>query len=157
VSTEQARRPKRFPYLPACLAAIILGILGMQTCTHHEPLPTKGAGQHAQTATPVADGSAGLMTHATAATTGYPAAGGIVSGIQITIQDRAHTVWDMVMLCAAMLVGVAASALLTLRLRRSAETALRGLRRLHHIVQALVPAPVGTGPPNVWEFSVVRC
>lgn len=156
MSTEQARRHKRLTYLPACLAAVILGILGLNMCSDHKPLPG-GAGHGPSTAMPAADGADGLVTHATLATTGYGAAAGIVGGRQRAIPDPADTVLDIVMMCASMLVGVAASALLTLRLRRTAETALLGLKRIRRTVQALVLAPVRAGPPYVWEFSVVRC
>ncbi len=64
---------------------------------------------------------------------------------------------DMVMLCVAMLFAAAAVVLLTLRLVRFAHRAPLSLRPLFRVPTFPANARVGTGPPAVWEFSVVRC
>jgi hypothetical protein len=159
ITVQAVKQQARFLLLPACLAAVVLGILGMHAFTHHQPMP---------------------MTAAASATT-QPAAGAqatghdlqTVTGVVPELSERAATapaghpvplvsalpdpMSDMVMLCAAMLLGAAAGALLALRLARLART--RGLP--HTAVGGNLTNPflprVGTGPPDVWRFSVVRC
>ena len=64
----------------------------------------------------------------------------------------------MVMLCAAMLAG-AAVALLALLVRRGRLPKVWAV--LQRAGRAWRPEPrvlrVGTGPPSVWRFSVIRC
>ncbi len=64
---------------------------------------------------------------------------------------------EMLMLCAALLLVAAASALLALRLRRLASAGGFSVDRLLPGAARQLPARVGTGPRYVWEFSVVRC
>ena len=137
--------------LAALVAALVLGILGMHAL---------GAGAHA--ATPDASGLTGL--------TGMSAMDvmtGMADPVATTDQDHGplhasgHAPLPhhggMVMLCALMLAGAAVWLLLLLVQRR-----LRGPL----LPPALQPAPAllragrwvrDTGPPAVWEFSVVRC
>jgi hypothetical protein len=137
--------------LAALVAALVLGILGMHAL---------GAGAHA--ATPDASGLTGL--------TGMSAMDvmtGMADPVATTDQDHGpphasgHAPLPhhggMVMLCALMLAGAAVWLLLLLVRRR-----VRGPL----LPPALQPAPAllraarwarDTGPPAVWEFSVVRC
>ena len=64
---------------------------------------------------------------------------------------------DMMMLCAAMLLAAAAGVLLAVRLVRIAHGVPLGLRPLFRVPTLPATARAGTGPPAVWEFSVVRC
>lgn len=71
--------------------------------------------------------------------------------------EPGHSLGDMVMLCVAMLVAAGASLL-----------AMLGLHRRVPRVWAVLPPAItarvtrqdayrGTGPPPVWQFSVIRC
>ena len=143
---------------PALLApavvAIVLGVLGMHGVDAH------GVNMH------------GTMTHAEAATSTVTAVhdpgavqhGGAHSTPHSETSATGHSSGDAggmggtVMLCVAMLAGAAATllALLVRRGRRPKVWAvLQPPRRGWH------PAPhtwrLGTGPPSVWRFSVIRC
>jgi hypothetical protein len=74
-----------------------------------------------------------------------------------TLGSSGPSTGEMLMLCAAMLLVAAASALLAVRLRRLASAGGFSIDRLLPGTAWLLPARVGTGPPYVWEFSVVRC
>lgn len=62
----------------------------------------------------------------------------------------------MVMLCVAML-SVAAGALLLVLLALRRRPRLREHRPARTALLRPLTARLGTGPPPVWEFSVVRC
>ena len=166
---QAATRQLRLPHLSTCLAAaIILGILGMHALAHKEPLPLAEASHHgvssvnegpttvhdmsvmpvAATAPPAPDGTGVLGAAAIATGVAWgPAAEGM----------PAHSTGDMVMLCAAMLLAAAASALLALRLQRVAHTILTRLKPLAHVLVILPTGGAGTGPPPLLQFSVIRC
>jgi hypothetical protein len=63
----------------------------------------------------------------------------------------------MVMLCAAMLLAAAAGLLLVRRLVRVASRPPASLRPAVRVPSLVATARAWTGPPAVWEFSVVRC
>ena len=144
---------------PALLApavvAIVLGILGMHGIDAHG-VTMHGAVAHAEAATsmvmpvhdpdPVEGGEAHSTPHPETSAAGHNSgdAGGM---------------GGMGMLCVAMLAG-AAAALLAFLVRRGSRpkvwAVLKPARRGWH------PAPphmwrIGTGPPSVWRFSVIRC
>lgn len=136
------RRHRRL--LPAYLAAVILGIVGMHTLMQHCPAPqhamtTAGphvahdAGEHMTApAVPLDDAAKALLA------ADRPTGGG----------------GDALMLCAAMLLG--AGALLTLMLRRRYNRPLTLLRL--KLPTWRPPAFVaGTGPPPTLAFAVFRC
>lgn len=130
--------------LAALVAALVLGILGMHAL---------GAGVHAQAATPGVSGMSGMSG------TSDPVL--VTGGDHGSLHGSEHGPvphhGGMLMLCALMLAGAAAALLVLLVGRR-----VRG-RLLPAALQPW-PDPVrlvrwvrDTGPPPVWEFSVVRC
>jgi hypothetical protein len=133
-----------------CLAGVVLGILGMHAFVQHCPDEL-----HSPTAVAssvvgfVADAGPVLASHATARAdaTGHAAAVGAPEN---------GSLCDTLVLCAFLVLGAGAGLVLALR-PRAGLTATRWLSRL----QAGLPrAPVtrlGTGPPSVWEFAVIRC
>ncbi len=140
---RRAGVPVRVGILVA-VAAVVLGILGMHALSLHGTAATGASpagGLHA-----VSDHTPAEATTATAdAPDGEHDSGHGGAG---------H---DAVMLCVAMLAAAAGMLL-----------ALAGLRHRAPPVWAELPAalalrvtararPGGTGPPPVWEFSVVRC
>ena len=131
---------------------VVLGIFGMHVLAHHgtthPPVP-----ENASASAYVHDAVGGAGQHAAQAT-GTDL--GVASGPS---RDRGsdHALGDMVMLCVALLA--AAGTVLGLRtfVRRSprpwallavAVADVSPLRRL---------ARLDTGPPPVWQFSVIRC
>ena len=145
----------RTALLAPAVVAIVLGILGMHGIDAHG-VTMHGAVAHAEAATsmvmPVHDpdsvegGEAHSTPHLETSAAGHNSgdAGGM---------------GGMGMLCVAMLAG-AAAALLAVLVRRGSRpkvwAVLKPARRGWH------PAPphvwrIGTGPPSVWRFSVIRC
>lgn len=142
--------------LAVVVVSIILGILGMHALSTHGVMDGADHGGH-----PAMSGT-GAMTSETS----DPAAGLLVDPVVDPVADPAaagagegggHDMGGMVMLCAAMLAATAAALLLL----------VLGLRRVPRF-WALLPTAVttmtrgvtsrpGTGPPPVWEFSVIRC
>lgn len=159
------RRPLRVPAAarvsgPAALAAIIValvvGILGMHALTSHGTTVAPGAATgttapgHASEmmARTSHDAHAHAAEHATG-TTAVPTGADRGSG-------PGHDMADMAMLCAVMLAGAALTLLVLLAV---------GVRR-PLLPASFAPAAVrarvltwvcGTGPPPVWQFSVIRC
>lgn len=137
----------RFVRLGAVLA-IVLGIFGMHALslhgtTHAEPSPRVAT---ALTGSMAADAVTEHGPHQSGASDDTDDTGG-----------TGHGMGDMVMLCVAMLT--AAATLLAL---------LVLVRRVPRLWAVLRPAaarfrptswlnPTGTGPPPVWQFSVIRC
>ncbi len=160
---EAASRSTRSPLLPAYLAAIILGILGMHSFAHHQPPTGDGTPHHSAAVSSAADRSTGHLTHAVAVAamteqptepTAAPAKGGTTAA---TVPKQGRPTGDMVMLCAAMLLAAASGVLLALRLRRLAPSTRLRLAVLKRAIRATLGVGVGAGPPAVWEFSVIRC
>ena len=140
-----ALRSRRLPLIPACLAAIILGILGMHALDHHASMPPHEDGHQPVTSVVTAGLSAGFST------------GQVTSAAVPDDQSTTHQFSVCAaMLCAAMLVGAAGGALLALGLRRPATGGLC-LKRLREVSAGIVTSRLGNGPPYVWKFSVVRC
>ena len=137
--------------LAAVVVSIVLGILGMHALSTHGVMSDMDhaamSGDTGGATSEPADG-APAGRNLTAVTD--PAAAG--SG-----EDGGHDMGGMVMLCAAMLAATAAALLLlTLGTRRTPRfwallpTATTSTTRW-------VTSRLGTGPPPVWEFSVIRC
>jgi hypothetical protein len=143
--------------LVALVGAVALGMLGMHGLSRHGELPagddrhpfasmTADAATHAAHAGHVADhiGPAAVMDDRTAATT-------------MGADDAGGSVGHMAMLCAAMLLAAPAGLLLALRLRRLARGLVLTVESWARTAGAQLPARSDSGPPAVWEFSVVRC
>lgn len=136
--------------LAAVVVSIVLGILGMHALSTHG----------------VVDGhpsAVGAVAHPAAvhAHDAAPAGGGHTAGIPPdasapSIGLGPHGLGDMVMLCVAMLAAAAVALLVRLALRGVARRGVLLLARDHRVHPA-TPGPLGTGPPYVWRFSVIRC
>jgi hypothetical protein len=137
------------------LAAVILGILGMHTLVQHCPVPA-----HAMQATGAMT-SMGLATaaeihdHAVKDSDASRAELPSVVGAVVT-GAASGSLGDLLMLCAAMMLG--AGAVLSLALRRCRAPAHRVLSRPsvarpRQSVLRLIRA----GPPPIMAFSVIRC
>ena len=136
--------------LPALLAAavvsVVLGIIGMHALNTHGVM---GNTDHAMTSPATSPMTGAHADMSAGPETGSPT-GSVPGG------DNGPGMGSMVMLCFAMLVATAGALLLL----------LLGVRRMPR-VWAHLPAPttvtgwvtarLGTGPPPVWEFSVIRC
>jgi hypothetical protein len=132
--------------VPAFLAAIVLGILGMHALMQHCPTPA-----HAM----AAGSAAAEMTHHShdALTTAMPVAGSGISFVASTGQPGGP-LDDMLMLCAAMLLG--AGALLAVLLGRRSDPPI-ALPRLRPTTWRPLLDLVATGPPPTLAFTVIRC
>ena len=130
--------------VPAYLAAIILGIVGMHALMQHCPAPA-----HPVTASA---GVAQMSHHADEALmSAMPVAA--VSLVE-AIGQPGGSVDDMLMICAAMLLG--AGALLLLLFSRRTERPI-ALTRPRPSVRRPPLARIGTGPPPTLAFTVIRC
>lgn len=143
-SVVSQRHPR---FLPAYMAAVIFGILGMHALMQHCPTPAHAmavASATTQTAAHHAD------DHLSAVATSLDP---VIGSVQLT-EHPGGALGDMVMLCAAMLLG--AGALLKLMLRRRLRHPFALPRpRLNTWRPSLAVA--GTGPPSTLAFAVIRC
>lgn len=156
-------RPQTRQLMFALLAAVILGILGMHAFARHDSMPMSGSAHRTASAAPVA-GMPMEHTHV-ASQAGVPA-GDRVAGATplraavgtsvVTVESPGLPMGSMIMLCTAMLLA-AAGALLALRLRGLVGTGGLPLAPPRRLLVTRLAARVGTGPPYVWEYSVVRC
>lgn len=167
VTTFRTRPLRGGRVRPALLApvvvAIVLGILGMHGIDAHG-VNSHGSMTHPDAANPATAVMADhkhVAVHSADAPSGGNTSSGDVAGHpsgHVAGTEGMGDVGGMVMLCVAMLAG-AALALLTLLVRRG---------RLPDVWPVLGPAGrvrtpvlavlrVGTGPPVVWRFSVIRC
>lgn len=144
--------------LAPAVVGIVLGVLGMHGVDAHgvnmHGVSMPGATAHAEAATSSVAGPAHELVAGHA-----PARAGTPPGEHATgAKDDAGGTSGMGMLCVAMLAGVAA-ALLALLVRRGRRRRLWAV--LPRAERVWRPAPhvrgVGTGPPPVWRFSVIRC
>lgn len=141
--------------LAPVVVAIVLGILGMHGIDAH------GVNLHGSTTRAAAAPATAVMAdhgpvavdshHALSAGTPSSDAPGHPAG-------HAGGTGGVVMLCVAMLAG-AALALLTLLVRRGRLPKVWAILDPAGRARTAVPAVVrvGTGPPAVWRFSVIRC
>lgn len=156
-STTSTRDRASPSLLAVAVVSMVLGILGMHALNTHGVMSNT---DHASMTTAVSTPMSGSATDMSAAPLTNVAAG--VAGVaSLTVPGGGNghdmgDLGDMVMLCVAMLAAVAGALLVLLR-------RLRYLPR----VWAHLPGPItvtkrittrqGTGPPPVWEFSVIRC
>jgi hypothetical protein len=149
---------------PAVLApvvvAIVLGILGMHGIDAH------GVGLHASMTHAAAPAAAVMAGHEPGAAASSDSHSGGDAALRAVEHPDGHAggtggsggLGEALMLCVAMLAG-AAVALLAVLVRRGrlprVWAVLDPAARLRPVVQTMVQ--MGTGPPAVWRFSVIRC
>lgn len=142
--------------LAPAVIVIVLGILGMHGVDAHG-MDLHGAMAHADAATSSAPVTPVHEAVATAHPDSHSTTSSVTSGAGQRSGD-ASGMTVMAMVCVAMLAG-AAAALLDLIVRRGRPPKVWDVRQ---------PAPrtwrpdprvlcLGTGPPTVWRFSVIRC
>ena len=148
--------------LLGAVLVIVLGILGMHALSHpgtaREPAPT------------VATASATDMTGAMSADAGHPHARHQAEAARRSAPAHdthgtgrgdaggtGHSLGDMVMLCVAMLAAAATLLALLAFLRRVPRLWAVLRPAVTHFCPTSWLAPMGTGPPSVWQFSVIRC
>ncbi|KRE94327.1 hypothetical protein ASG76_13205 [Nocardioides sp. Soil774] len=134
--------------LSSVVASIVLGIIGMHALSTHGVM---GSTDHSAMTSPMTgahDEMSGLLTSPAS-----EANAGIVS-IAPDSGDG-HDMGTMVMLCLAMLAAAAALLLVLVGLRRRP----RVWAHRHAITTTVTRWATrhGTGPPYVWNFSVIRC
>jgi hypothetical protein len=144
--------------LGAFVASIVLGIIGMHALSTHGVMGTTDhSTMTSPVAAPVAAAHGDMSGASNASLTKAVHAG--VSSTAPTKKGDGHNLGSMVMLCFAMLAATAGALLLLLL--------LLGLQRAPRVwahrptapttVTKWVTARLGTGPPYVWQFSVIRC
>jgi hypothetical protein len=173
----QATRPSgnlmARPVMVAAVVAVALGILAMHAISLHGVChqPTLAGVTSAMTPEmghPALDGPGFAASHHHAAASGHdePSVSAIGddtrAGVAPPSGAAARTAGDrglghMVLLCVAMLAAAAGTLLALRSLVRRAPRVWAVLRSapVHRITGWLTPT--GTGPPPVWEFSVIRC
>ena len=131
------------------VAAVVLGILGMHALSLHGTVPTArapvSAGVEPGTASYAAGHGAGEGAH-------HGSGDGSDHG-----EGLPHHGGGVVMLCLAMLAAAAGVLLALAALRHRAPPVWAELRAAVARRVTARARPGGTGPPPVWEFSVVRC
>lgn len=155
--------------LIAVVGALGLGILGMHGLTQHgaSPVPASRQSVAAVSVDPHAAHPAphhkpvatetGTQT-STETSTGAAASASPAASPGSGASSPTHgSASDIVRLCGAMLLAAAAGLLLALRLVQFGHLAPASLRPLFRVPAFPATARAGTGPPPVWEFSVVRC
>ena len=146
--------PGRRPTLLTLLiAALVAGIFGM-----HALVAGIGCGA-TESSLPAGDGATGAspgmaaMGHASAGTGPMKAA---PSRTASPVHGGCPDMGGMLMLCIAVLTAAAGALLALLAHRRLKCAWLSAPRRDRTIVRRLLDY-ARTGPPPVWEFSVIRC
>lgn len=141
--------------LAAVVASIVLGIVGMHALSTHGVM---GITDHATMPSPVTGLTTGAHGDMSAGSVpGHTA--GARAGMSSTTpaEEDGHSLGSMVMLCFAMLAA-AAGTLLLLFLGLCRRPRVRAHRpTVPAAVTRWVTARLGTGPPYVWQFSVIRC
>ena len=137
--------------LTAVVASIVLGIVGMHTLSTHG---VTGSMDHSTMSSPIT----GTHGHAFGEPAMSPATGEH-AGMSSTAPDggEGHTVGGMVMLCFAMLAATAGALLLLLVGLRHSPRVWAHWFTAPTTVARWVTDRLGTGPPYVWQFSVIRC
>lgn len=164
----EAARLTRGAALAGLVAALVLGILGMHALANHGTPASVATAQPAAAATSGASMTS-MSSHDEAMASGgghdrHTHVGATHSPAAATAADVAvgmspgsgHDMSGMVMLCVVMLAAVALTLLALLvagTVRRLLPTAFRPAAACERIIQWVR----GTGPPPVWEFSVIRC
>lgn len=141
--------------LGAFVASIVLGIIGMHALSTHGVM---GTTDHSTMTSPVAAPVAaahGDMSGASDASTTEAVHAGVSS--TAPKKGEGHSLGSMVMLCFAMLAATAGALLLLLLGLQRAPRVWAHRPTTPTSVTKWVTARLGTGPPYVWQFSVIRC
>jgi hypothetical protein len=143
--------------LTAAVASIVLGIVGMHALSTHGVMGV-GITDHSTMTSPVVSPTAGQHGGTHGELVMSPATGGH-AGTSSTAPDEGggHSLGSMVMLCFAMLAATAGALLLLLLGLRHVPRVWAHCRLAPTTVPRWVTARLGTGPPYVWQFSVIRC
>ena len=151
MTASGARSRSRPTLLTLAVLAVALGILGMHGLGAHGVTP--GVGAPAAITVPVA---AHGVEDASVTSGGH--AGHRPSPVEHSPADHGDDAHGTLMWCVAMLAA-AAAALIAARVARTRRT--RPWAVLAPAPLPRLPRPfvlrVGTGPPSVWSFSVIRC
>lgn len=144
--------------LVVAVAAIVLGILGMHALTTHGT--SHHPGMSGMTAMPELPGTAPMNSTESMSVTGHqhataPYTAALTPATAATGDSHGGQTGSMIMLCAVMLAAAASAALL-LALRHTTTT-WRTIPPYVRAVLTRTTARRATGPPPVWEFSVIRC
>ena len=138
------------------VAALVAGILGMHALAGHgtpaaaSAVVTAPDGHAAQEGAFAAGAS--HADHEHGAASAHP----ISSSSHGDADGSGHGLGGVVVLCAAMLAAAALGLLALLVVRLVRRVRLLRLARLAARIQPVRWAR-GTGPPPVWQFSVIRC
>lgn len=141
--------------LAAVVASIVLGIIGMHALSTHGVL---GATDHSAMTSPVTSETSGADGDLSAGPLANPTAG-VHAGMSSTAPQKGdgHSLGSMVMLCFAMLAATAGALLLLLLGLHRQPLVWTHRPTVPTSVTQWVTARLGTGPPYVWQFSVIRC
>ncbi|PKH37867.1 hypothetical protein CXG46_20995 [Nocardioides alpinus] len=149
--------------MPALLAAVVvsvvLGIIGMHALSTHGVM---GTTDHSAMTSPVTSRASSPTAGAHGDMSGDPltsAAAGAHAGMSSMApqEGHGHSLGSMVMLCFAMLAATAGALLLLLLGLRRQPRVWAHRPAVPTTVTQWVTARLGTGPPYVWQFSVIRC
>lgn len=141
--------------LAAVVASIVLGIIGMHALSTHGVMGTTDhSTMTSPVAAPVAAAHADMSGASDASSTKAVHAG--VSSMAPKKGDG-HSLGSMVMLCFAMLAATAGAVLLLLLGLQRAPRVWAHRPTAPTTITKWVTARLGTGPPYVWQFSVIRC
>ncbi|MEQ7846969.1 hypothetical protein [Nocardioides kribbensis] len=140
--------------LTAAVASIVLGIIGMHALSTHG-VTGVGITDHSAMTSPTIGQHADMPGEPvmSVATSGH-------AGMSSTAPDDGgggHNMGSMVMLCFAMLAATAGALLLLLLGLRHIPRMWAHRTAVPTTVAKWVTARRGTGPPYVWQFSVIRC
>lgn len=132
--------------VPALLSALILGILGMHVLS-----------QHCATTAPAEHGTHGAHGTPSAHAQHADHGGDPVSAVAAVATGDLGSTAHLGLLLCAFVVLASAIALLLLSLRGHTHLASYDVRRARTLVPRLRASQAGTGPPSVWQYSVIRC
>lgn len=142
--------------LGAFVVSVVLGIVGMHALSMHGVMGISDHSAMTNPATSPVAGAHGDMLGASDVITTAGAADAGMSGTEPQ-KGEGHSLGSMVMLCFAMLAATAGALLLLLLSLRRRPSAWVHRVIVPVTVTKWVTAQLGTGPPYVWQFSVIRC
>lgn len=141
--------------LAAVVASVVLGIIGMHALSTHGVI---GSTDHSTMTSPLSGPTTGVHGDVSADALASPAsdAGAGIAGTAPGGGDG-HHMGTMVMLCFAMLAATAGALLLLLLGLHRRPRVWAHRPAVPTTVTQWVTARHATGPPYVWQFSVIRC
>ena len=142
--------------LGAFVVSVVLGIIGMHALSTHGVM---GTTDHSAMTSPAASPMTGAHGDMSGASDTDRTAGAAHAGMSSTAPQKGdgHSLGSMVMLCFAMLAAAAGALLLLFLGLRCRPRAWAHRLIVPTTVTTWVTARLGTGPPYVWNFSVIRC